>query len=138
MSVSFLPVLPFSASRAWPLPWSGPGSATFPPLTCSPGPIASLLEAPTVHQRTCLLRGHFKPSWTAIFSYRFASSKQINLLELGSLISLFRRITREGVQARRVLVLVVLGAVSKGRSSSRKVNFLLRKLVSGFFPSTSR
>ena len=50
-----------------------------------------------------------------------------------SLISLLRRVTREGVRERRLLVLVdsrvVLGAVSKGRSSSRKINFLLRKLV---------
>ena len=62
--------------------------------------------------------------------YRFSKGKDINLLE--SLISLLRRITREVIRTRRLLVLVdsrvVLGAVSKGRSSSRKVNFLLRKL----------
>ena len=53
----------------------------------------------------------------------------LNLLELKSLIS---RVTREGTQALGLLVLVdlrvVWGAVSKGRSSSRKINFLLRKL----------
>ena len=51
---------------------------------------------------------------------------------LGTVISLLQRVTREGKQARRLLVLVdsrvVLGAVLKGRSSSRKVNFFLRKL----------
>ena len=41
-------------------------------------------------------------------------------------------VTREGTRAKRLLVLVdsrvVLGAISKGRSSSRKMDFLLRKL----------
>ena len=73
-----------------------------------------------------------KFSWTTMFSYRFSKGgKHINRLELESLISLLSRITREGTGARRLLVLVdsrvALGAVSKGRSSSRKVNFLLRK-----------
>ena len=49
----------------------------------------------------------------------------------GNLISLLRRITREGIRARRLLVLVdsrvVSEAVSKGRWSSRKIIFLLRK-----------
>ena len=56
-----------------------------------------------------------KLNWATMFSYRF-----------------FRRAAREGVQVRRLLVRldsrVVLGTVSKGRSSSRKINFLLRKL----------
>ena len=60
-----------------------------------------------------------KLSWTALFSYRIVRSKHVNLLELDSLISLLRRITRGGVRARRIAVLVdsrvVLGAVSKGR-----------------------
>ena len=51
--------------------------------------------------------------------------------ELESLISLLRRVTREGIRAQRLLVLVdsrvVLGAVSKGRSNSRKLNFALRR-----------
>ena len=71
-------------------------------------------------------------SWTALFSYRIVRGKHINLLELESLISLLRRIRREGTRTRRILVLVdsgvVLGVVSKGRSSSRKVNFMFRKL----------
>ena len=73
-----------------------------------------------------------KLSWTALCSYRFVTSKHINLLELESLISLLRRIRREGIRTRRILVFVdsrvVLGAVSKGRSRSRKVNFIFRKL----------
>ena len=63
-------------------------------------------------------------NWTTLFSYRFFAGKHINLLELESLISLPRRITREGTRARGHVVLVdsrvVLGAVSKGRLSSRK------------------
>ena len=64
----------------------------------------------------------------AMFSYRFFKGKHFNLLELESLISLLRRVTREGIQERRLAdSRVVLGAVSKGRSSLRKINFLLRK-----------
>ena len=59
-----------------------------------------------------------KLNWTTMFSYRFSKGKHINL-EPESLISLLRRITREGVRARRLLVLVetrvASGAVSKGR-----------------------
>ena len=73
-----------------------------------------------------------KLKWTTLFSYRFLAGKHTNLLELESLISLLRRITREAIRAHRPLVLVdsrvVVGAVSEGRSNSRKMNFLLRKL----------
>ena len=73
-----------------------------------------------------------KLEWTTLFSCRFLTGKHINLLELESLIGLLRRITRAGIRAKRLLVLVdsrvVLGAFSKGRSSSRKFNFLRRKL----------
>ena len=55
--------------------------------------------------------------------------KHINLLE--SLISLLRRVAREAVCGWRLLVVVdsrvVLGAVSEGRSNSRKINFSVRK-----------
>ena len=67
-----------------------------------------------------------------MFSYRSFKGKHINLLELESLISLLRRATREGIHARRLLILedsrVVLGAVLQGRSNSRKVNFLVGNL----------
>ena len=60
-------------------------------------------------------------NWATLFSYRSSGGKHINLLELESLISLLGRVTREGIRARRLLVLVdthvVLGAFSKGRSS---------------------
>ena len=73
-----------------------------------------------------------KLKWTTLFSYRFLTGKHINLLELESLIVLLRRIAREGIPAQRLLVLVdsrvVLEAVSEGRSSSRKINFSLRKI----------
>ena len=69
---------------------------------------------------------------TALFSCRFFGRKYINLLELESLISLLKRVTREGMCGKRLVVpldsRVVIGAVSKGRSSSRKMKFLLRKL----------
>ena len=41
-----------------------------------------------------------------MFSYRSSKGKHINLLELERLSSLLRRVTREGVRARRLLVLV--------------------------------
>ena len=65
------------------------------------------------------------------FRIAFLKGKRINPLELESLVSLLTLVTREGTRRRRLLVLVdsrvVLGVVSKGRSSSRKTNFLLRK-----------
>ena len=71
-----------------------------------------------------------KLKWTTLFSYLFFGGKHINFLELESP-SFVRRVARGGIRARRLLVLVdsrgVLGAVSKGRPSSRKINFLLRK-----------
>ena len=70
--------------------------------------------------------------WNTLFSIRFFAGKIINLLDLESLINLLRRIEREGIRAKRLLVLVdsrvILGVVSEGRSSSRKLFFLLRKL----------
>ena len=73
-----------------------------------------------------------KLKWTTLFSCSFFAGKHINLLEPESLVSLLRRLTREGIRAKRLFVLVdscvVLGAVSKGRASSRNSHFLLRKL----------
>ena len=69
-----------------------------------------------------------KLEWTTLFSYRFLTGKHINLLELESLIGLLRRITRAGIRAKRLLVLVdsrvVLGAVSKGTLELTKIEFL--------------
>ena len=73
-----------------------------------------------------------KSNWTTMFSYRFSQGQAHEPPGTGELDQLLRRITREGVRARRLLVpvdsRVVSSAVSKRRSSSRKVNFLLRKL----------
>ena len=44
--------------------------------------------------------------WTTTFSHRFSKGKHINLVELESLIGLLRRVTREGVRAGWLLVLV--------------------------------
>ena len=55
------------------------------------------------------------------------------MLELVALTSLFRRLSNQGVRRQRILCCVdsrvVLGAVTKGRSSSRKLNHVLRKLA---------
>ena len=73
-----------------------------------------------------------KLEWTTLFSYRFFAGKHINLLELESLISLLRRITRAG---KRRKWLLVLGGFARGLGSRlkrtvkhTKNNFLLRKL----------
>ena len=42
-NLSFLPALPFSASLPWPWPCSGPGLATFPPLTRFPRTVRVLV-----------------------------------------------------------------------------------------------
>ena len=69
--------------------------------------------------------------WEEVFSYRFRIPRHINLLELEVLISLVQRLVDRGVVRIRLLVLVdsrvVHGAVSKGRSSSRQVDFQLRR-----------
>ena len=75
--------------------------------------------------------------WEEFFSYRFRTPRHINVLELEALISLVQRLVDRGAAPVRLLVLVdsrvVLGAVSKGRSSSRKVNFQLRRFLVGCF-----
>ena len=72
-----------------------------------------------------------KLKWITLFSFRFFAVKHINLLELESLISLLRHITRAGVRAKRLLALrnlrVVLGERLK-RTVKLTENFLLRKL----------
>ena len=86
-------------------------------------------EPPSMRDGRAAAAPGLQLNWATLFSYRFNAGKHINLLELG-LISL-RRITREGILAKRLLQLVdsrvVLRAVSKG-PSSRKIKFLLRKL----------
>ena len=70
--------------------------------------------------------------WVESFSYRLRYPQHINLLELEALISHIRGLVDRGFGNRRVLCLVdsrvVLGSVCKWRSSSRRVNFRLRRL----------
>ena len=67
------------------------------------------------------------------FPYRFKRPDHIDILELAALTSLVKLLAQKGVRRERFLWCVdswvVLGAVSKGRSSSRKVHFRLRLLV---------
>ena len=69
-------------------------------------------------------------SWKVLFGYRFRHPKHINLLELAALLTLARHLMAHGVRDTRVLVLVdsrvLLGAIVKGRSSSRRVNHILK------------
>ena len=72
-----------------------------------------------------------KLKWTTLFSYRLFEGKHVNLLELESLISLLRRVTRGGVRGRRLLVLldsrVVLGSRLKRTIDLTKNQLLASK-----------
>jgi len=71
--------------------------------------------------------------WKVVLSHAFVYAGHINLLELEALTMLIRQLARRGCRDARVLVAmdsrVSIGAVTKGRSSSRKVNYRLRKLA---------
>ena len=71
--------------------------------------------------------------WEPFFSCAFKAHKHINLLEIESALSLLRHLASEGQRNRRVLALtdsrVALGALSKGRSSSRRIKYLLKKVA---------
>ena len=79
-------------------------------------------------------------AWTEFFAYRFRTNDHINVLELVALVSLLRRLSNQGVRRQRILCCVdprvVLGAVTKGRSSSRKLNHVLRKLAYEYLASS--
>ena len=66
--------------------------------------------------------------WKPFFSFAFKAQQHINLLEIESCLSLLRHLAAERRQNCRVLAMtdrrVALGALSKGRSSSRTVNYL--------------
>ena len=72
-------------------------------------------------------------SWEVCLEFDFRHPSHINLLELHVVVAYVRWLSVRGIRNKRVLILcdsqVVVGAVSKGRSSSRRVNFLLRKLL---------
>ena len=71
--------------------------------------------------------------WKPFFSFEFMAHKHINLLEIESAFSLLRHLAAEGRRTCRVLAMtdsrVALGALSRGRSSSRRVNYLLKKVA---------
>ena len=71
--------------------------------------------------------------WEPFFSFAFKAHKHINLLEIESAFSLLRHLASEGRRNCRILALtdsrVALGTLSKGRSSSRRLNFLLKKVA---------
>ena len=64
--------------------------------------------------------------WTTLFSCRFFTGKRINPVELESFISLFRRITREGI--RRTALAWLWEPSQKDDRAHDRYNFLLRKL----------
>ena len=71
--------------------------------------------------------------WSVTMEAPVKKDKHINLLELEAVHDMIFRLARSGLRRSRVLMLVdsqvTLGAVSKGRSSSRRVNFWLRKIA---------
>jgi hypothetical protein len=72
--------------------------------------------------------------WGVYFGYKFRRSRHINILEMEALASLLRRLKGEKTRGRRNLVFldsrVCVGAVAKGRSSSRALNAVLRRMAS--------
>ena len=62
-----------------------------------------------------------------MFSYRFFEGKHLHLLELESLISLLRRVTREGCRHGGSWIRAWFWEPSR-KDGSRKINFLLRRL----------
>ena len=71
--------------------------------------------------------------WKPFFSFAFRAHNHINLLEIESVLSLLRHLAAEGRWNCRVLALtgsrIALGTLSKGRSISRRVNHLLKKVA---------
>jgi len=72
--------------------------------------------------------------WQTVIGYDFKFQEHINLLEMLVVVTLLSRLVKAKVSHQRVLVLidsgVVKGAATKGRSSSRRLNVLLRRLAS--------
>ena len=64
--------------------------------------------------------------WSVLFGHRFRAPDHINVLELTALTSLVRHLANRGAGKQRILCCVesrvVLGAVSRGRSSSRRLH----------------
>ena len=71
--------------------------------------------------------------WQTLFSWKFKKLSHINILELSSILRLVVHLAKEASHTRVVALtdsLVVRGAVSKGRTSSRGLGAVLRKICS--------
>ena len=70
--------------------------------------------------------------WGVTLQLQVHKPRHINLLELEGVFRTLEQVTGSGVRRARILILVdsqvTLGAVSKGRSSSRRVNYWLRRI----------
>ena len=67
--------------------------------------------------------------WKPFFSFAFKAQKHINLLEIESALSLLRHHASEARRNCPVLAVTDSRAPSKGRSSSRRVNYLLKRVA---------
>eukprot|EP00971_Amphidinium_carterae_P341681 6480620-Amphidinium_carterae.1 len=71
--------------------------------------------------------------WKVAFYFTFKCHEHINILELRALVRLVQRIQSQGLRRVRILVgldsKVVIGAATRGRSSSRALNHHLRRLA---------
>ena len=71
--------------------------------------------------------------WQTLFSWKFKKLSHINILELSSILKLVMHLAKEASHTRVVALtdsLVVRGAVSKGRTSSKGLGAVLRKICS--------
>eukprot|EP00435_Cladocopium_sp_Y103_P022609 s2450_g5.t1 len=71
--------------------------------------------------------------WEPLFSWRFKRQSHINILELSSVLRLVVHLAKTAAHTRVVCLtdsIVVRGAVSKGRTSSRGLSAVLRKICS--------
>ena len=71
--------------------------------------------------------------WQTLFSWKFKKLSHINILELSSVLRLVVHLAKEASHTRVVALtdsLVVRGAVSKGRTSSKGLGAVLRKICS--------
>ena len=70
--------------------------------------------------------------WGVTLQIQVHKPRHINLLELEGVFRILEQVAGSGVRRARILILVdsqvTLGAVSKGRSSSRRVNYWLRRI----------
>ena len=90
-------------------------------LGCSPPPLE-------LTPSRCACAALVTPAgWSVLFEYRFRAPDHINVLELTALTSLIKHLAHRGARRQRILCCVdsrvVLGAVSKGRSSAGRLNF---------------